>query len=512
MLFGIGLFLSFAAAATDWPLEVEGERVHATLGPLDGEVEIGDFQAWTLTLRDAQGAAVEQAQIVIGGGMPGHGHGLPTQPVVTEYLGDGRYRVEGVKLNMAGRWVLAVAASTPVIQDRLLFEFEVDIWSAGERELLATLYLEPESQPPPSPSNRVADSLEAARFGELLFFDSRLSVDGSMSCASCHQPDRYFTDGKPRGVGVRRAGRNTPTVVGAAYLSWQYWDGRRDSLWSQALVPFEAADEMGSSRLAVVRIVGSDEKYRTLYESLFGDFPDHVLSAELPKHAGPLGDAETRAAWQRIDPATAQQVNTIYANVGKAIAAYERTLPVPTSRFDRFVSAMLAGNHMAESILDSKERAGLELFLDADRTHCLRCHNGPWFTNGGFHNIGTGRFTGPELDFGRVFGLRSVIMDEFNCLGTYSDAKPEDCRELRFLNRSSHVPLEGAFKVPSLRNLEITAPYMHDGRFADLESVIEFYRRPPDKRQGGEHELLPLDITDAEMQQLIAFLRTLSDL
>lgn len=504
-------FVGFAAdPASGWPLQSEGTQLRATLEPRDGEVEIGAFQPWILTLEKPGTGPIEQAQIVIGGGMPGHGHGMPTQAVVTDYLGEGRYLIEGVKLNMAGRWVIAVAVSAPGGRDRLIFEFDVDIWSEGERRLLGTLHLDSHSRPPPSPSNRVADNPDAARLGELLFFDERLSVDGTLSCASCHEPDRYFTDGKPRGVGVRRSGRNTPTVVGAAWLPWLYWDGRRDSLWSQALVPFEAADEMGSSRLAVLRVVGLDDEYRALYESLFGELPDDVLTADLPLHAGPLGDTETRGAWQRIDPAFAHEINTAYANIGKAVAAYERTLPVPVSRFDRYVSGLLAGDRKARRLMNRDEKAGLELFLDAERTHCLRCHNGPWFTNGGFHNIGTGTFSGSELDFGRVFGLRSVVMDEFNCLGSYSDAKPEDCVELRFLNRNSHVPLEGAFKVPSLRNLEMTAPYMHDGRFADLESVIEFYRRLPDIGQGREHELQALDINDTEKRQLIAFLKTLS--
>lgn len=497
-----------ADAPQEWQQRSERSHFVARLRPHDGDIDIGVFEKWILELRAADGAPVDQARIAIGGGMPGHGHGLPTQPLVTDYLGDGQYLIEGVRLSMAGRWILAFGVETQRARDRLIFEMVVDSWSASDRRILASLYLDPATRPPPSPSNRVADHPEAARLGEKLFFDHRLSGNGTLSCASCHQPDRYFTDGLPRGVGINKSGRNTPTVVGAAFLSWFYWDGRRDSLWSQALVPFEAADEMGSSRTAVVRLIGQNPGYRSQYERIFGAFPTAVLSPALPEHAGPLGAKPTRDAWHRIGRRDAQVINAIYANLGKAIAAYERTLPLPVTRFDRYVEAVLAGDAEADALLTTEERNGLELFLDSERTHCQRCHNGPWFTNGGFHNIGTGNFSGENLDFGRVFGVRSVVMDEFNCVGPYSDATPDQCAELRFLNRSTHVPLEGAFKVPSLRNLTATAPYMHDGRFPDLESVLAFYRRPPG--EGTTHELPELDLSEDEARQLVAFLESLS--
>ncbi len=305
-----------------------------------------------------------------------------------------------------------------------------------------------------------------------------------------------------------KTARNTPTVIGAAHLSWYYWDGRRDALWAQALVPFEADAEMGGSRMSVVRAIGTDAEYRNLYTQAFGPFPSAVLAEHLPESAGPLGSPSDRDAWHRVGTDEAIAINTVFANIGKAIAAFERTLPVPVTRFDRYVAAILAGNRDADRMMSADEIAGLELFVDSERTHCLRCHNGPWFTNSGFHNIGTGNFSGENLDFGRVFGLQSVMMDEFNCLGPYSDAEPEDCSELRFLNRSTHVPLEGAFKVPGLRNVAATAPYMHDGRFPDLESVIAFYRQPPAEEVA--HELPALDITDREASQLIAFLESLT--
>jgi cytochrome c peroxidase len=148
--------------------------------------------------------------------------------------------------------------------------------------------------------------------------------------------------------------------------------------------------------------------------------------------------------------------------------------------------------------------------MDKSRTQCLQCHNGPMLSNGGFHNIGSGNFTGELLDFGRVFGIRAVLTDEFNCLGPYSDAEPDDCQELTYLNTDSHVPLEGAFKVPSLRHLLQTAPYFHDGRFATLREVMEYYTTPPAFEVVGPHELRELHLSEDEVSELVQFLGTLS--
>jgi cytochrome c peroxidase len=135
----------------------------------------------------------------------------------------------------------------------------------------------------------------------------------------------------------------------------------------------------------------------------------------------------------------------------------------------------------------------------------------PLFSNGGFHNVATGSFEGERLDFGRALGLRAVLLDEFNCLGPFSDAKPEECRELRFLNRDAHIPLDGAFRTPTLRNLAATAPYGHDGRFADLGQVLRHYNAPPSVEQAGPHELAPLGLAEHELEQLRAFLLALGE-
>lgn len=337
----------------------------------------------------------------------------------------------------------------------------------------------------------------AVEFGRQLFFDEGLSANGRLSCASCHEPALAYTDGVARSVGLGTAMRNAPTLIGVAYSDWFYWDGRKDSLWSQALLPLEAGDEMGSSRVQVLRYIAAH--YRGAYESLYGALPA-VLATLGDRPLGPYGDPAARDRWNRLPLRDREAINNGFANVGRSLAAFEATLLPEPTRFDRYA----AGD---TSALSSEEQAGLALFLDDDRTRCLRCHNGPLLTNQGFHNIGTGVFTEAPLDFGRSVGIRAALFDEFNCHGPY--ARPnDDCAALDFLSRDNHTPLDGAFKVPTLRYLTLTAPFFHDGRAATLEAVVEHYRQPPTDEI---HELLPIDITEFEKAALVAFLRSLSE-
>ena len=375
-------------------------------------------------------------------------------------------------------------------------------WSERDLRLLASLRLD--RTPPPSPSNRVADDPRAAALGKRIFFDLGFGAAGKTACATCHQPARHWSDGRARSV--MPSGRNTPSVVGSAFASWFTWDGRRDSIWAQALVPFEAPDEIGASRTGVVRRIARDPRYRSDYEAIFGPLPADLLANDLPVRAGPLGDEAARAAWQRIPQARRDRIDRAYSNVGKALEAFERTLLPGDSRFDRYVDAVRAGHRDAND-LDAREIAGLRLFIDPARTQCLQCHNGPQLTNGGFHNLGTGNFDGQTLDFGRALGIQAVLLDVFNCAGPYSDAAPGDCRELRFLSRDAHIPLEGSFKTPTLRDVAKTAPYFHDGRFATLREVLDYYNEPP---QNTNHELRALGLNDAELGDLERFLRALS--
>lgn len=384
---------------------------------------------------------------------------------------------------------------------------ENEYWSEAERNTLASFSLTQLKDQLNTASNRFATNKDAAFFGKKIFFDKRFSINGKISCASCHQEDKAFTDGLAKAKGVHKTGRNTQSIVGAAYHTWFYWDGRKDSLWSQALVPFEAADEMASSRVKVLRIVGSDKVYRQHYEQLFGQFPELVFNASIEADAGPLGDQNTRDNWYRIPVPTQAIINKAYANVGKAIAAYERTIQLPNTAFDQYLNALLSeGSHKANTLINQQQLAGMKLFIDPTKTHCLRCHNGPLFTNEDFHNIGTGNFSGKQLDFGRYFGVQAVKQDEFNCLGRYSDARPEQCHALRFLPNQVHGDMQGAFKAPSLRYLNKTAPYFHDGRFNQLNDVLNHYV----SINQDESELPALTLSAEEKKQLIAFLELLN--
>jgi len=403
-----------------------------------------------------------------------------------------------------------VDSSDPEPKSRVPTEASsVSAWNPSELAQLDSLSIWALGPVPESTSNRVAESPQAAELGHRLFFDAGLSANGRIACASCHKPALLFTDGLPTARGIGVTGRNSPSLMGAAHSPWMYWDGRRDSLWAQALAPMEAAAEMGSTRLAVVRRVTTHPATGQLYRQAFGDAPRlHDLS-RFPEQAGPFGDVNERAAWTRMSAADRQVVNRAFANVGKAIGAYERLLQPGASRFDRYVQILHNGNPAtANAELNEIELQGLRLFIDAERTSCLRCHNGPLFTNQSFHDVGTASTTRGMPDFGRFLGIQAVLIDPFNCLGPYSDSNPEDCGELRFLNKS-HVSAEtGKFKTPTLRGLIRTGPYLHDGRFETLEEVIEHYRKP-DASGTRAIEITPLGISDAESRALVAFLTSL---
>lgn len=375
-------------------------------------------------------------------------------------------------------------------------------WSAEELKTLEGLWIGNLEPLPPDPSNRYADDPRAAQLGHQLFFDTRFSSNGKVSCASCHKPELAFSDGLPLGKGVGTTARKTMTIVGTAYSPWQFWDGRKDSQWAQALGPLESPVEHGGNRTQYAHLIA--RHYKAQYQALFGPLPD---LSKLPASAGPVEDPKARAAWEAMSQADREQVTRVYVNMGKAIAAYERKILPGASRFDQYAQAIIKGDaHSANPILNPDEVAGLKLFIG--KAGCTNCHNGPLFTNHDFHNTGIPLAAGLPEDLGRALGAKQVKADEFNCLSRYSDAKPSQCSELRFLKADDHTLLR-AFKPPTLRNVAETGPYMHAGRKKTLREVLEHYNTAPTS-PAGHSELKPLRLSEHELTQLEAFLKSLS--
>lgn len=371
-------------------------------------------------------------------------------------------------------------------------------WNEADKAQIAALSLSALPPLPADPSNRVADVPEAVTLGEALFHDKRLSANGEIACASCHLPDRAFQDDVPPGSRIGRTVRRTMPIAGTAYSPWLFWDGRKDSQWSQALGPLENPDEHGGDRLAYAHLVARE--YRAQYEALFGPLPD---LAGLPLHGAPAGMPETVAAWGGIAPDDQAALDLVFANIGKAIAAFERTLMPTRSRFDDYADALAAGKP-AEELMSAEELAGLQIFIG--KGNCTQCHNGPLLTDNHFHNTGVPEAEGLPRDPGRYAVLEAVREDPFNCLGQYSDAGPDDCAELRFMAQGD-VMLR-AFKTPSLRGVADRPPYMHAGQFLTLATVLAHYNRAP-WAPIGVSELHRPNLSAEELSALEAFLETL---
>jgi cytochrome c peroxidase len=376
-----------------------------------------------------------------------------------------------------------------------------DEWTAEQQEELVSMSLRMLDPPAADPTNRVADDSVAAAFGRQLFFDTRFSSNGLVSCATCHNPERDFQDGKPLGEGVGKTGRRTMPIAGMAYSPFLFWDGRKDSLWSQALGPLGSPVEHGGTRAQFAHLAATH--YRTDYERIFGALPD---LADVPRLAGPVADVDARRAWNALSDRQRDSVTGVFVNIGKAIAAYERTIQHRPSRFDRYVDALDATGQPPTNVLSADEIAGLRLFIG--KANCTRCHNGPLLTNNDFHNTGVSQVASSPADFGRLVGVKNVLQDEFNCRSRWSDAAADQCVELEFLVTDASA-LEGAFKVPSLRDVANRAPYMHAGQLQTLSEVLQHYNRAL-QSSVGTSELDALTLTSDELRQVEAFLHSLT--
>jgi cytochrome c peroxidase len=275
---------------------------------------------------------------------------------------------------------------------------------------------------------------EKIALGRKLFFDRNISLDRSMSCATCHDPELGWSNGERFAVGVngQTGRRNVPTILNAAFYRALFWDGRAGSLEGQALFPILNHDEMGlASHAALVQRITENKEYRQQFAAAF---PDGITAN----------------------------------NVARALASYERTIIAGNSPYDRYV----AGDKTAMS--PAAER-GMMLFLNKQKSKCVICHEPPIFSAMFYHNLGVG-MDGETPDLGRF----EITRLESN---------------------------KGKFKVPTVRDVKDTAPYMHDGSIATLEEVIEFYDRGGIPNRHLSKEMRgKLNLSKEEKSDLLAFM------
>ena len=333
---------------------------------------------------------------------------------------------------------------------------------------------------PPDPSNRVSGQADAIELGTRLFFDQRLSAKGTVACASCHVPERNWTDNLRRGVGMSEVDRNTPTLMNVAAGRWYGWDGASDSLWSQSLRPILDERELAATPRHVAQLVRSDEQLSCRYRKAFGTPPS------------PTDD------------------EAVFVGVGKALAAFQETLVSGRTPFDRFRDALAGVERPSLGDYSEPAQRGLKIFIG--KGGCTSCHSGPNFTGGGFFSTGLSKFApSGQPDPGRQAGIRRLMESRFNLLGPYNDDKTGTSAA-----RTREASLEkagfGEFKVPSLRNLILTAPYGRDGGVETLAEVVRHYAGldPVSLHAKDGKPGRPLDLTPREQTDLIVFLQSLS--
>jgi cytochrome c peroxidase len=385
--------------------------------------------------------------------------------------------------------------------------------SAANCAKVADLML-PLALPEPK-GNAQADEFDAALMGFHVFFDARFSSNLAVRCESCHSVDHGFADAEPVPVkGVGSGVRNAPTIFNAAHHTTFLWDGRADTLWSQPLLALENPDEMNFTRLEAVHALQT--LYAPEYLGPFGAIPDFSDTARFPPRGRP-GDP----AFDAMPAADQQLVNSVFANLGKALEAYMRHLAAGPSRLDRYLAgrpgatdpgypsprgyaAYPAEDGGTPVYFTPTQERGLYVFA---RSGCLDCHDGSHLSDDQFHNLGVPSAPGKPLDEGRSASAIALLeTSPFNSYGEF------------FQGAGGKLPIApavvGGFRTPSLRNLSRSAPYGHNGVFATLEDVVDFHLqgggKDPSTFAGTVDPLLvPRDLSAEDRGALIEFLQSL---
>ena len=377
----------------------------------------------------------------------------------------------------AATLLLATAVPRPTRASEAPLEFT-------EQERRQILSLGPWPPPfAPDPSNRASGQPAAIELGARLFVDPRLSPTGAVACVTCHQPDRHWTDARARARGLVDLPRNTPALANLRLQRWYGWGGGADSLWLASLRPLLDAREFGSSPATIARIYRLDADLACRYRRAFGESPTTQIE-------------------QPVD---------VMVNTAKALAAFQETLTTGRTPFDEFRDALARGDAAAAARYPRRAQQGLKLFIG--RGSCIACHNGPNFSNGEFADVGIPHFVAPgQVDAGRYEDLQRLRANPYSQLGRHSDdAQRTDAQAMRLaVLEPRHW---GEFKVPSLRNVAVTAPYMHNGSLPALRVVMLHYSTLDESRihASAQPLLRPLRLAPQDIDALLAFLESLTD-
>jgi cytochrome c peroxidase len=336
-------------------------------------------------------------------------------------------------------------------------------------------------------TNRASGHPDAIRLGAMLFGEPRLSGNRAISCQSCHRPEHGWSEPKARSEGLQLQDRNAPGLLNVRLQRWFGWDGANDSLWAAGIRPILKDSEMGGSAAATATLLREDAPLACLARRIE------------PSYAGMDDEA-------------------VLVLAAKALAAFQETLNSPRTPFDDFRDALAANDRAAMARYPEAAQRGLALFTG--RGQCGMCHTGANFSNGEFHDTGLVFFlndpdrkpgTPRRVDPGRHGGIAQLQANPFNLLGRHND-DPAGAASIPVRHVAQQHRNWGEFKVPSLRGLTATAPYMHDGSKASLRDVILHYSELDEDRlhSDGEAILRPLHLNEGEIADLQAFLESLS--
>lgn len=360
---------------------------------------------------------------------------------------------------------------------------------------------------PADPTNAWADDERAAALGQFLFFDRRFS-GYQISCAGCHPAGRDFTDNTMTFRGPEAVRRRTLTVLDAARHEWFGWDGRDETLWGQALRPFEDITEHDGSRAQFAHIVAEDPELRAVYEDIFGALPDLTGVPREAKPAPYHPKHRHHVAWLGMSERQQDAVTGVFVNLGKAVAAYERKLLTGDSDFDRYVALLAKDDPAAADALSPQAQRGAELFFG--EANCVRCHSGPNFADGKFHDTRLPAINSIGEDPGRALGVDKLNSGEFGKTSRWSDDPNKAAVERAPLPARDSV--FGEFRTASLRSLGRNREFMHQAQFESLEEVVRFYSTLEGARplaEGEASEVEPLGLSEQEIDDLVAFLMSL---